>query len=68
MSSTWGPHSRILLLNACVLNVGDISLCSVIKVQAELIPLCAGTLGIFHDKVMTSSNEINTAPIFMENN
>ena len=37
------------------------------RVEANFIPLCARALGIFHEKVMTSRNEINSIHIFMGN-
>lgn len=40
---------------------------SVIRFQANFIPLCTRVLGIFHDKVMSSRNEINPTHIFMGN-
>lgn len=40
---------------------------SAIRFQANFIPLCTRVLGIFHDKVMSSRNEINPTHIFMGN-
>lgn len=56
-----GPVAQTVLPE----NGGEIALRSVIGIEADFTPPCSRVLGIFHDKVSTSRNEINPIHIFM---